>query len=223
MRSDSLANPLIVIAGNSTFDGIWLGQDASMGVTTAQEILIRGNAQVAILGGSFTSNATVPNLVTNQGSNVVWMSPGNVGGFSHHSNTTGVGRVSEFPVYGLPGIQSCTQFSSGQRCNQFPAVTGTLSQLAVENCGATSGTVQKCTEAVVSLPLIIFGESSLNGSESQLITGLPFTASNYSCSGSDATSTGGVVSFYAYTKNSVMISESGGKVLDHLRYECVGY
>jgi len=223
MRSDSLSNPLITIAGNSTLNGIWLGQDASTGVTTDEEILVKGNAQVAIFGGSFTSNATVSNLVTNEGSNVVYVSPGNVGGFSHHSNTTTTGRVSEFPVYGLSGIQSCTQFSSGRECNQFPAVTGTLSQQVVENCGSTSGAIQKCAQAMVSLPVIIFGEISLHGSESQSIKNLPFTASSYSCSGSDVSSISGVVSFHAYARGSVTISESGGKVVDNLRYQCVGY
>jgi hypothetical protein len=222
MRADSLSNPLITVAGNSTFDGVWLGQDASMGVTSPQEILVRGNAQVAIFGGSFTSNATVANLLTNEGSNVVYMSPGNVGGFSHHSSTMGAGRVSEFPVYGLPGIQACTQFSSGQKCNQFPPVAGTLSQLVVENCGMTSGVVQKCAQAAVSSPIIIFGEIQLNGSPSQSIKNLPFTGSSYSCSGSDVTSTSGVVSFHAFARDSVTISESGGTRADHLRYQCVG-
>jgi len=221
-RADSLKNPFITIGGNSTLEGIWLGQDASRDVTTQQEILVGGNSQVAIFGGSFTSNATITNLLTNVGSNVVYMSPAIVGGFTNHSNTTSTGRVSEFPVYGLPGIQSCTQLSSGTKCNQFPPATGTLSQAVVESCGATTGAIQACAKTVVSIPLIIYGEVTLNGSASQSITSLPFTDSTYSCNGSDLTNSSAAVTFNAYAKASVTIAESGGKTSDRLRYQCVG-
>lgn len=222
-RADSLSNPFISIAGNSTFNGIWLGQDAAAGVTTPQEILVTGNSQVAIFGGSFTSNATIPNLLTNAGSNVVYISPGNVGGFTNHSNTTGTGRVSEFPVYGLAGLRSCTQFSSGTRCNELPATTGTLSQFVVQDCGTTSGNTQSCARKPVNSPTVVFGEVSLNGSESQTISNLPFLNANYSCSGSDVTNPSGGVSFRMYTRETVIVLESGGGTRDHLRYQCVGY
>jgi len=223
VRPDSLANPFLAIEGNSTLEQVWLGQDESKAVTTAQEILVRGNTQVAIFGGSFTSNAAIPNLLTNAGSNTIYMSPTIVGGYNNHSNTTSTGRVTEFPVYGLPGIQACTQFSNVTRCNQFPPATGTLSQEVVEYCGATSGSIQTCAQSVVTLPLIVYGEVKLDGSVSQSIKNLPFTVSTYSCTGSDLTNPTGFVSFNTYAKHSVIIAESGGGKLDQLRYQCIGH
>ena len=105
----------------------------------------------------------------------------------------------------------------------LPAATGTVSLGGVEYCGATSGSAQACAKTVEKLPLIIYGDVTLNSASSQSITTLPFTAATYSCSGSDLTNTAGIVSFNTYANASVTIAESGGGTSDHLRWTCVGY
>ena len=94
----------------------------------------------------------------------------------------------------------------------------------VEYCGATSGGTQACAQTRELNPIIIFGDVLLNTATSQSITALPFTSSSsYSCSGSDLTSTGGIVSFNTYAAASVTIQELNGTTSDHLRYVCAGF
>ena len=104
-----------------------------------------------------------------------------------------------------------------------PAATGTTSLAQVEYCGATTGATHACAKTLEILPVILYGDVLLNSATSQSITALPFTASTYSCTGSDLTTATGVVSFNTYAKSSVTIAESGGTNTDHLRYVCVGY
>jgi hypothetical protein len=113
--------------------------------------------------------------------------------------------------------------ASANTASIVPPVSGTISQATVEYCGATRGVTQICAKTVEDLPLIIFGEVTLNGASNQSITALPFAAATYSCSGSDLTNTAGIVSFSSYTNASLTIAESGGGTADHLRYSCVGY
>jgi hypothetical protein len=107
--------------------------------------------------------------------------------------------------------------------HQSPPVSGTLSQATEKYCGATSGATQACAATVENLPIIVFGDVTLNGTTAQSITKLPFTAPTFSCSGSDLTYASGTVSFNNYASASVTIAESGGGNADHLRYLCVGY
>jgi len=112
---------------------------------------------------------------------------------------------------------------SADAIHQSPPVSGTLSQATELYCGATSRATQACAKTVEHLPIIAFGDVTLNGTSSQLITKLPFTAATFSCSGSDLTNVAGTVSFNAYMSTSVTVYESGGGTADHLRYLCVGY
>lgn len=92
----------------------------------------------------------------------------------------------------------------------------------VEDCGATSGGTQACAKTVLAIPIIVKGDVLLNTATTQSITTLPFTNANYSCSGSDLTTTAGTVFFNTYANASVTIGENGGANTDHLRYICVG-
>lgn len=106
--------------------------------------------------------------------------------------------------------------------NTIPDTSGTFSMAVVEYCGATTGGTQACAKTVQKLPLVVFGDVTLNTATSQSITTLPFTSALYSCSGSDLTTAAGVVSFNTYANASVTIVETGGMNTDHLRYMCVG-
>lgn len=104
-----------------------------------------------------------------------------------------------------------------------PAATGITSLAVVEYCGATTGGTQACAKTVQALPIIVWGDVTLNTATSQSITTLPFTDALYSCTGSDLTTAAGIVSFNTYTSASVTIQESGGVNTDHLRWVCVGH
>jgi hypothetical protein len=120
-------------------------------------------------------------------------------------------------------LQPSAGFTNGTNW-KLPPTSGTVALATVEYCGATSGRTQACAKTVENLPLIIFGDVTLNGASTQSITSLPFTgAATYSCSGSDLTDRIGIVSFNNYAKASVTIAESGGGTSDHLRYMCSGY
>lgn len=114
--------------------------------------------------------------------------------------------------------------AAGSNTITDPAATGTTSLAVAEACGATSGASQPCAKTVQTLPIIIFGDVTLNTATTQSITTLPFSgAANYSCAGSDLTNAAGIVSFNTYATASVTIQESGGANTDHLRYTCVGF
>lgn len=104
-----------------------------------------------------------------------------------------------------------------------PDATGTRSLAAVQYCGATSGATQNCAETVQNLPIMVWGEVTLNSATTQSITTLPFTDALFSCSGSDLTTTTGSVFFNTYTLSSVTIGENGGTTTDHLRWMCLGH
>lgn len=112
---------------------------------------------------------------------------------------------------------------SSNRIYTTPDAGGTLSLAAAEYCGATSGVTQACAKTPEVLPLIIYGDVTLNTATTQSITTLPFSNANYSCTGSDLTTAAGIVSFNTYANASVTIQESGGMNTDHLRYICVGF
>jgi len=118
-----------------------------------------------------------------------------------------------FDIHNITAARTWTQ----------PDASGTSSLAAVEYCGATSGGTQACAKTVQALPLIVWGDVTLNTATSQSITTLPFTDGLYSCSGSDLTTAAGIVSFNTYAAASVTIAESGGMNTDHLRYQCVGH
>jgi hypothetical protein len=104
-----------------------------------------------------------------------------------------------------------------------PPATGTASLAAVENCGANQGETQDCRRSVETLPIIIWGEANLNSAVSQSITKLPFNDTLFSCTGSDETTSSGIVSFVDYKRDSVVIRETNGTTTDRLRYICVGH
>lgn len=138
------------------------------------------------------------------------------------------GAVCMMPTQKL-GIGGSTQFmgllthgNTANRTYTFPNVSGTASLAAVQYCGATSGGTQACANTVQTLPIIVWGDVTLNTASSQSITSLPFSGTTYSCSGSDLTNVAGIVSFNTYMSASVTIAESGGGTSDHLRYQCVG-
>lgn len=164
MRADSLANPSLIVAGNSTLVSLEILQDAGAAVTKSQEILVTGNTQVTVWGGSFTTNATIPEVLTNSGSNAVFMSPSAVGGFTGtaanganvFSNTTSTGRTSTYPAYGTAGLQSCTQTSANTFCVQLPAANGNA---------ALSNAAQSWSGNQTNMPLVtptIGGGSTIN-------------------------------------------------------------
>ncbi len=128
-------------------------------------------------------------------------------------------------VVGSAGGQasSVTSTATSSRGVVLPDSSGTVSFAAAQYCGATSGGTQACTNTVKVLPIIVFGEVTLNTATTQSITSLPFTGTTYSCSGSDLTTATGIVSFNTYGTTSVIIQESGGVNTDHLRYLCVGF
>lgn len=106
----------------------------------------------------------------------------------------------------------------------WPDAGGTASLAVVQYCGLTSGASQTCANTVEKLPIIIYGEVTLNSAATQSITSLPFTAAaDYSCWGSDLTTAAGIVSFNTYAASSVTIQESGGVNTDHLRWGCAGF
>jgi len=126
-----------------------------------------------------------------------------------------------------PAANTTTTFTSQATSNVnffLPNSSGTGSLAAVQYCGLTSGATQACANTVKLLPIIVFGEVTLNTATSQSITSLPFTAAaDYSCTGSDLTTAAGIVSFNTYAAASVTIQESGGVNTDHLRYMCIGF
>lgn len=123
-----------------------------------------------------------------------------------------------------PNTSTLTSMASTNRAVGFPDAAGTVSFGVVENCGATTGGTQACAKTVQTLPIIVFGDVLLNTATTQSITTLPFTAgADYSCSGSDLTTTAGTVFFNTYAAASVTIGENGGTNADHLRYLCIGF
>lgn len=113
--------------------------------------------------------------------------------------------------------------STSGRTDTLPDATGTVSLSAIEYCGATSGATQACAKTVQTLPIIVWGEVTLNTATTQSITTLPFTDALYSCEGTDLTTAAGNVSFNTYASASVTIQENGGVNTDHLRWLCVGH
>lgn len=124
------------------------------------------------------------------------------------------------------GSNASTVISSAatvSRTAAWPDASGTASFAVVEYCGATTGATQACAKTVQTLPIVVWGDVTLNTATSQSITTLPFTDALYSCSGSDLTTAAGVVTFNTYASTSVTIVETGGVNTDHLRYVCVGH
>lgn len=113
--------------------------------------------------------------------------------------------------------------ATGFRNVNYPDASGTSSLAVVEYCGATTGATQACAKTVQTLPIIVWGDVTLNTATSQSITTLPFTDALYSCSGSDLTTAAGVVTFNTYASTSVTIVETGGVNTDHLRWQCAGH
>lgn len=120
---------------------------------------------------------------------------------------------------------SQTSNASTARSVMWPDASGISSLALIEYCGATSGATQACAKTVQNLPIVVFGDVTLNTATTQAITTLPFTAAaDYSCSGSDLTTAAGTVSFPTYTSGAqVTIQETNGANTDHLRWMCVGF
>jgi hypothetical protein len=178
------------------------------------------NAGNALPCGSSSSGLFVPSTLS-------WT--GNTSGNLNDPNfvVSTVDKVQTLSVV-LRGATSGTithaaPSTAGTNTITDPAATGTTSLTVIEYCGATSGATQACAKTVQTNPIEVWGDVLLNTATSQSITTLPFTDALYSCDGSDATTTTGIVSFNTYASASVTIVESGGVNTDHLRYHCVGH
>ena len=185
-----------------------LGMVATSGNLVADQIndkIISGSAEGGSLGMYSVGGGNAQPIITT----------------SPHLNS----RLPGIELLGSTGgsITHLAPAAAGKNTIIDPAATGTASLANIETCGNTSGDRQNCAKSVQTLPIIIWGTANLNAAASQSITKLPFTDALYSCTGSDDTTSTGIVSFVAYKPDSVIIVVTNGETTDHLRYICVGH
>lgn len=222
-----------------------LGSQAAVGAAIATNLECGPSTKTCVLfSGAFPSQnltalsiaSSTGNLVEDQinGNTIVASTEGgslalySIGNGKPQSIlTTSTSINSRFRGVALLGstgtINHLAPSAAGTNTITDPAASGTTSLAVFEYCGATAGGTQACANSVQPLPITVWGDVRLNSTTSQSITKLPFTDALYSCTGSDLTTSAGIVTFNGYTPSSVTLLVTNGTIADDLRYICVGH
>lgn len=231
----------LTMASNPTTAGFVAGQSETVSGFTAGDAVLNGTWTLVVVSATTISYATPATTTLTASSNGTVLQPGTstqacaslVAVYTDATlgtpatNATKADGLGNFGWWVAPGNYKYQIYGPtvGQATSLLYDVTAANYSQSIGTslyCGATSGATQLCSQTMERLPFIAWGDVLLNTATTQSITGLPFTAATYSCSGSDLTTAAGVVSFNTYANTSVTIQENGGANTDHLRFICAG-